>query len=301
MKRKQKHGSDSSKIPTFDRLMNPLLKALKELGGSGTIQEIDEKVIEDLKLPNEILDVPHGDKGSGQTEVAYRLAWARTYLKKYGILENSARGIWAIAPAAKGLNEIDPAQVAKEVREQFKGEKKSSIEATDAGSEEIEARDSEQPEEFQDWKKHLRRVLISLQPAAFERLIQRLLRESGFTQVEVTGKSGDGGIDGKGIVRVSGLLSFHVMFQCKKYEGTVSSNQIRDFRGAMQGRADKGLFVTTGAFTRDAIKEATRDGAPPIDLIDGEQLADKLKELTLGVRTKVFESIEIDEQWFRAI
>ena len=147
----------------------------------------------------------------------------------------------------------------------------------------------------------MHQVLISLQPAAFERLIQRLLRESGFTQVEVTGKSGDGGIDGKGIVRVSGLLSFHVMFQCKKYEGTVSSNQIRDFRGAMQGRADKGLFVTTGAFTRDAIKEATRDGAPPIDLIDGEQLADKLKELTLGVRTKVFESIEIDEQWFKAI
>ena len=216
-------------------------------------------------------------------------------------MENSARGIWAIAPTAKGLNEIDPAQVAKEVREQFRREKEPSIKATDTGSEEIEARDSEQPEEFQDWKKHLHQVLISLQPAAFERLIQRLLRESGFTQVEVTGKSGDGGIDGKGIVRVSGLLSFHVMFQCKKYEGTVSSNQIRDFRGAMQGRADKGLFVTTGAFTRDAIKEATRDGAPPIDLIDGEQLADKLKELTLGVRTKVFESIEIDEQWFKAI
>jgi len=216
-------------------------------------------------------------------------------------LENSARGIWAIAPTAKGLNEIDPAQVAKEVREQFRREKEPSIKATDTGSEEIEARDSEQPEEFQDWKKHLHQVLISLQPAAFERLIQRLLRESGFTQVEVTGKSGDGGIDGKGIVRVSGLLSFHVMFQCKKYEGTVSSNQIRDFRGAMQGRADKGLFVTTGAFTRDAIKEATRDGAPPIDLIDGEQLADKLKELTLGIRTKLFESIEIDEQWFKAI
>ena len=132
--------------------------------------------------------------------------------------------------------------------------------------------------------------MFKIKPDAFERLAQRLLRESGFLQVEVTGKTGDGGIDGKGIVRVSGLLSFHVIFQCKRYRGSITPSQIRDFRGAMQGRADKGFFITTGTFTRDAIKEATRDGAPPIDLIDGELLCDKLKEFKLGVQTELTET-----------
>ena len=147
----------------------------------------------------------------------------------------------------------------------------------------------------------MHRVLPAMSPAAFERLIQRMLRESGFTHVQVTGKSGDGGIDGIGIARVSGLLSFHVLFQCKRYQGAFSPSQIRDFRGAMQGRTDKGLFITTGTFTREAIKEATRDGAPPIDLIDGEQLVLRLKDLSLGVRIQMVESIEVDPAWFAGI
>ena len=114
-----------------------------------------------------------------------------------------------------------------------------------------------------------------MSPDAFERLVQRILRESGFSQVEVTGKTGDGGIDGKGIFKIADLISFNVLFQCKKWQGSVSASHIRDFRGALQGRADKGLFVTTGNFTRDAIKEASRDGATPLDLLDGEALAIK--------------------------
>ncbi len=138
-------------------------------------------------------------------------------------------------------------------------------------------------------------------PDAFERLTQRLLRESGFVQVEITGRTGDGGIDGKGIARIHGFMSFHVIFQCKKYQGSVSAGSIRDFRGAMVGRADKGLFITTGTFTSAAIKEATRDGAPPIDLVDGEQLAEKLKELQLGVQTEMVEKITIQKDWFTSI
>lgn len=126
-------------------------------------------------------------------------------------------------------------------------------------------------------------------------------RESGFIQVQVTGKSGDGGIDGVGIARINGFLSFHVLFQCKRYQGSVTAGQIRDFRGAMQGRTDKGLFITTGTFTRDAIKEATRDGAPPIDLIDGEQLVQRLKELGLGVKITMIESVEVNTDWFTKI
>jgi restriction system protein len=156
----------------------------------------------------------------------------------------------------------------------------------------------EEVENTEEWKDKLLSILYTISPSAFERLAQRILRESGFFQVEVTGKSGDGGIDGKGIVRVSGLLSFHVIFQCKRYKGSVTPSQIRDFRGAMQGRADKGLIITTGRFTREAIKEATRDGAPPIDLIDGELLCDKLKELKLGINIQMTETVEIRSDWF---
>jgi restriction system protein len=140
-----------------------------------------------------------------------------------------------------------------------------------------------------------------LAPAAFERLVQRVLRESRFTQVEVTGRSGDGGIDGRGIARINGLMSFHVLFQCKRYKGSVGAGEMRDFRGAMMGRADKGLFITTGTFSPAAVKEATRDGAPPIDLLDGTEFADKLRELGIGVSTKTVEVYTVDEDWFSNI
>ncbi len=153
--------------------------------------------------------------------------------------------------------------------------------------------------EEEKWKSELIKILVDkLSPEAFERLIQRVLREKGFSQVEITGKSGDGGIDGKGIAKINGILSFHIIFQCKKYKNKVPAGAIRDFRGAMVGRTDKGLFITTGTFTREAIKEATRDGAPTIDLMDGEKLAEKLKELKLGVEIELREHVVIDEKWF---
>jgi restriction system protein len=140
-------------------------------------------------------------------------------------------------------------------------------------------------------------LLRKLQPDAFERLSQRILREAGFIKVEVTGRSGDGGIDGIGVLRVN-LLSFHVLFQCKRYQSSVGASAIRDFRGAMVGRSDKGLIITTGTFTPDAKREATRDGAPAIDLIDGDLLCDLLKDLKLGVRTEMVEQITVDPTWF---
>jgi restriction system protein len=156
--------------------------------------------------------------------------------------------------------------------------------------------------EEEDWKNKLFTTLTQkIDPSAFERLVQRLLRESGFIQVEVTGRTGDGGIDGKGIARIHGLMSFHVLFQCKRWKGSVAAGEIRDFRGAMVGRADKGLFITTGTFTPGAVKEATRDGAPPIDLVDGSELAEKLKEFGLGVRKELVERVIVDEPWFQSL
>ena len=286
----------NSNFPTFDELIIPTLKALVELGGSGTIEEINSKVYEIEKFSDDILQVPHGEEGT-VNEVDYRLAWSRTYLKKFGLLENSSRGIWALSKSDIDINKLDYLDIVRTVREQDKlTQPKNKKE--ESKQKDFEDEVSDEVENSEEWKEQLLNVLYNISPAAFERLAQRLLRESGFFQVEVTGKSGDGGIDGKGIVRVSGLLSFHVIFQCKRYKGSVTPSQIRDFRGAMQGRADKGLFITTGTFTREAIKEATRDGAPPIDLIDGEILCDKLKELKLGVETKLTETIDIKNEWY---
>ena len=283
-------------IPTYDKMMNPLLEALHKLGGSGTIDEINSKTIDSMNLPDEIADIPHGENGS-RTEIEYRLAWTRTYLKKYGLLENSSRGVWSLYQTKENPIIIDPKTVIKEVRKIYNLAKvKKSIPESD---QQVEL-DVEIPE-IENWIDHLNQTLINLEPIQFERLTQRILRESGFTQVEVTGKIGDGGIDGKGIIKISGILSFHVLFQCKKYKGSVSSRDIRDFRGALQGRADKGLFITTGSFTREAIKEAQRDGAPPIDLIDGTDLANKLKDLKLGINTELVENVTIDTDWFKKI
>lgn len=285
----------SNKMPTFDALMNPLLNALVALGGSGSIDEIYDKVIEIEQINEDISSVLHSPDKSNITEVAYRLAWARTYLKKYGFLENSSRGVWALTKLAKEKKQVSPQDVVKTVREADKLAAKPNKKAK---NEQIELEDIDAPE-TEGWREELYRVLTKEVSAdAFERLTQRLLRESGFVQVEVTGRTGDGGIDGKGIAKIHGFMSFHVIFQCKKYQGSVSAGDIRDFRGAMVGRADKGLFITTGTFTPAAVKEATRDGAPPIDLVDGEQLAEKLKEFQLGIKTEMIEKVTLDKDWF---
>ncbi len=291
-----------SKVPTFDLLLNPLLKALKDLGGSGSIDEIFEKVAQNMGLSNDILGVLHNPEKSNKTEVEYRLSWARTYLKHYGILEKSRRGVWAISADKRHINEIDPKEVVKAVRNMLRDQKpdKVIVEVEEESGDQLTPAPVAEPI---SWKAQLHSILTNeLDPSAFERLIQRLLRESGFVQVEVTGRTGDGGIDGKGIARIHGFLSFHVVFQCKRHKGSkVSCGRNPGLRGAMVGRTDKGLFVTTGTFTRDAIKEAIRDGTPPIDLVDGDQLALKLKELSLGVRTHQVEKVVVEQDWFRNI
>jgi len=284
---------ENPRMPTFDSMMNPLLSSLRELGDSGTIDEINQTVIEKLKLPDEIQEIPHNKDKGGVTEVEYRLAWTRTYLKKADFLENSSRGVWALTAKGKENEKVDEKQIVQYVRKLDK--EKKDDDKTRKIKDEIDDQYS--------WQNEVLDIVQKISPEAFEKLIQRLLRESGFTQVTVTGKTGDGGIDGKGILRIGGILGFRVLFQCKRYKGSVGPNIVRDFRGAIVGRADKGLLVTTGRFTKEAINEATRDGAPPIDLIDGDRLVELLKEFSLGlvVSHKQIEEIKIDRDWFKII
>jgi len=263
-------------FPKREYFLNYIMQALNELGGSGSNVEINNKVIDILQLPEELLNQIH--KNTNQTEFEYEMAWVRTMLKNQGLIENSRRGIWAI--------KANKENVLPKIKIQFD---KSLAKKIDK-----EVSDDD------EWKKQLLNVISkNLSPNAFERLVQRILREKGFSQVEVTGRTGDGGIDGIGIAKINGILSFHIIFQCKRYKGKVGAKDMRDFRGAMVGRTDKGLFITTGSFTRDAIAEASRDGAPIIDLIDGNLLVEKLKELGLGVSIQYKEEIIINEEWFK--
>lgn len=233
------------------------------------------------------------------TKLTYRLAWARNYLKRFGLIENSSRGVWSLTEIGSKTKSVDKEVVKRKVVAEDRAEKlhKDKVKLVEIIDE------SEGDEEIQKftWQEEIIEELQSISPSSFERLCQRLLRELGFQNVEVTGQTNDGGIDGKGMLRLGGVLSFHVIFQAKRYKGSVSPSIVRDFRGAMVGRADKGLIITTGTFSREAKREASRDGAPPIDLIDGNDLAEKLKELKLGVEIEFIEKVNIKKDWFKTL
>lgn len=280
-----------SQLLPYRDLVSPTLQAIRDRGGSATIEEIEEGVAKIMVLSDEILSLPHS-RGS-RTEFQYRLAWVRTYLKKVGALENSERAVWTVTDYGERMSPEEARGIFQRVRAENRATRKAN-EAASSEDAEIEEEDEE------SWIDQLLSIIGRMTPAAFERLAQRLLRESGFTKVEVTGRSGDGGIDGIGVLRMN-LVSFQVLFQCKRWQGSVGPSVVRDFRGAMVGRADKGLIITSSTFTAEARREAIRDGAPAIDLIDGESLCLLLKERKLGVGVRTVEEIDLDEAFFQAI
>ena len=290
-------------VPSYDAYMWPILERLRARGGSMTNNEMLDDVSAYMGLSEEVRAAPHG--ATGQTEVEYRMGWARTYLRKMGAVENSGWGVWSLTPKGAALSEAEVRAGPRQVQQAYAAQRATAPKPTTAPtspaapavafddvSADVEAEDA--------WRDALMARLLALDPSAFERLCQRLLREAGFSKVEVTGKTGDGGIDGTGVLRVN-LLSFQVIFQCKRWQGSVGSSTVRDFRGAMVGRADKGLILTTGTFTAEARKEAVRDGAPAIDLVDGEMLCDLLRQYRLGVRVEMVERVTIDAGALAAI
>ena len=276
-------------VPGFEAYMWPIIERLKANGRSMTNAEMLEDVAQHMDLTEAVLNVRVGKWN--ELAVAQRLGFARSWLKLGGAVTNSQRGVWTLTPLGAGMTPQEVAAIPKKVQRDYV--RKSKTETLDNGPIDLIAAE----DVAGDWKDQLMVHLTALEPAAFERLCQRLLREFGFIKVEVTGKSGDGGIDGTGVLRVN-LLSFHVLFQCKRYSGSVGAGAVRDFRGAMVGRTDKGLIITTGTFTADARREATRDGAPAIDLVDGDTLCDLLKDRRLGVTVEMVEQVTVNEAAF---
>lgn len=276
-------------IPTYTALMNPLLAVLRELGGSARPQEANAAIIERLNLPDDVVDE---QTDSGVPKLYNRIAWARFYLAKAGYIDSSKRGVWTLTDLGRDSGELtktDLDRIRRDVTEESRRD-----EPDDPGDEAEDASAPDGPAD--DHREVVRQLLRAMSPSGFERFCQRLLRESGFERVEVTGRSGDGGIDGHGLLRVNPLVSFSVIFQSKRYESAVGSPQIRDFRGAMSGRADRGLMITTSSFTRDAVREASRDGATQIELIDADGIIDLLEQLELGL-TPV-SAFDVDVEFF---
>lgn len=277
--------------PQFVRYFGPLLDALRGLGGSAKADEAVDRVAADLMVTDDVLNetLP-----SGGSRFRNQVAWARFYLAKAGLISSSKHGVWSLTEAGYKtfLTDAQARDLFQKLAKLFQEQRKKRDSAEPVAEKDAVASDGVE----RNYRDDALNALLSLPPAGFERLSQRLLREAGFTQVFVTGQSGDGGIDGFGTLQVNPLVSFKVLFQCKRYSKSVAPSQVRDFRGAMAGRADKGIIITTGTFTAEARREATRDGAPPIELIDGEKLIDMLERFELGLRPVT--TYEVDESFF---
>lgn len=286
--------TDKKEGAEFLRWFGPLLDALRKLGGSATPEEATDKVAELCNVPeseqNELME-------SGQPRFRNQVAWARFYLKREGLLDSSTRGVWRLTEKGQATH-LTYAQAQDIFRKQVKIDAAARKQKQKDRPTETEL---DTPEEADlsiaaDYRDRLLAAIQALPFGGFERLCQRLLREAGFQQVTVTGRSGDNGIDGHGILELNAFVTFKVLFQCKRYMGSVGTSQVRDFRGAMDGRADKGIILTTGTFTQDAKREARRDGARPIELVDGDKLVDMFEKLELGLRPKTV--FEVDDGFF---
>jgi restriction system protein len=284
-------GTTNKKGSQFVRYFQPVIDALMSLGGSGRPEEVTDAIAEQLDISE---DARNEQTSSGQSRFINQVYWARFYLASAGLIDSSVRGVWSLTDKGQATKLTHEQALALHIQlqKQFSADRKKTKKDEEHILDETEGEISE----IIGHREALMNIMSNLPASGFERLCQRLLRESGFEKVQVTGKSGDGGLDGVGILQVSPFVSFKVLFQCKRYAGSVSPSQVRDFRGAMQGRADKGIILTTGTFTSEARKEAARDGVPPIELVDGDKLLDMFEELELGLKPK--KAYDIDPTFF---
>lgn len=277
------------KGPQFLVYVNPILATLKEMGGAGHAWEVKDKVPVLMNIPEHELEVL---TNSGHSRVRNRIQWARLYLTKAGYIDSSQHGIWKLTE--KGMNahlsEQEIELLFETVQRTFKANRANADKSKNMPITKINEDETIEEEHSGD----LISVLQKLSASGFERICKRLLTECGFQQVEVTGRSGDNGIDGIGLLEINDLVTFKVLFQCKRYKESVGSGQVRDFRGAMQGRAEKGIILTTGYFTSEAKIEAKRDGVPPIELVDGDKLVELFEKYQLGLKPKIVFEIEYD-------
>ncbi len=287
-------------LPKHDGLFWPVVQALQSLDGSADNEQLVDRVSEILDLDDALTAIPH--KEGPQSEISYRVAWVKTWLKWGEILNNPQRAVWVLTEKGRSATEAEIEALRQKLRISNATRRvKGSPELTEDSALPMAELAVEDTFSDDNWQNSLLGVIREMHPSAFERLARLLLLRLGFSQVEVVGRSGDGDIDLLGVVKVNHVLSFRVLAQCKRYRDSVGPGDIRNFRGAMQGRTDKGIFITSGRFTNEARKESSRDGVPEIDLIDGEALTLLLKDLRMGVETEMIEKVSIQADYFSGI
>lgn len=285
----------------FARYLNPILEALRDLGGSARTREVYDWVASHLGVTDKERAV---ENQSGASRFENDVAWARFYLVRAGFVDSSQRGVWSLSERGRSAGTLSTPQVQQLLRQV---QARTPLEESPTPAPEapgLEESEQAPPADLPvvagptgiGYRDQVLDIMRQLPPSGFEQLCQRIMRESGFQQVKVTGRTGDGGIDGVGVLQINPFVTFKVLFQSKRYTGPVSSSQVRDFRGAMMGRADKGLLITTGSFTADAQAEAIRDGVPPIELVDGQGLVSLLEQLELGLTPR--RTFAVDQKFF---
>ena len=287
-------------IPVAQEFLEPQWRALKELG-SATLDELAEWVANDMGLNEEQTSLMH--KNGPRHEYEYRMAWARTYLKKTGYVTNPRMGLWTNTTQGNLAESIDAADIISQCRKMDKENREAKKKLYSEDSSDEDPTDFEIHEDESEWMDLLIAKVMDMSPTAFEKLCRRLLQEVGFEDVKVTKQSNDGGVDGHGKLRTKDLFTQQVAFQSKRYKpgNTLGSKIIREFRGSIEGKTTMGVIITTSSFTKEARKEAVRPGARAINLLNGTELCDLMKKYNIGVKTSTKEEVSIESDFFDSL
>ncbi len=284
------------KGPKFVQYFQPVIDGLHALGSSAKPKEVYAWIAEHHDIPK--VEIEGTTKG-GQSKFENKVGWARFYLAKAGMIDTEQRGVWVLTEKGRSTNlsHVEAYDLFKSIHDGFpRAEKSENIEqpVSSSDDEDASAPDENTYLNQDEVQERLVGILKSLTPKGFEELCARLLRHIGFENVKVTGESGDQGIDGEGYLLINRFVRTKVMFQCKRYDKTVGPEKIREFRGAIQGKAERGILLTTGTFTKGARETAAQDNATAIELVDIDRLLELMIEEGLGVRETKALTIEPD-------
>lgn len=274
-----------------------VIEALRSINGVGKTSAVRE-IIEGYLSERGVVE--QSTLPSGESKLGNDIRWARYYLVNSGHIaptSESGRGIWKLTP--KGWSDA----LTKEFSDDVVGKSNSSKKSESGNSTVAPEEDASPSDPLQEgaWSDSLKKLLVTMPDKGFERLCAFLMTKNGLLAARVTGQAGDGGVDGEGLLAFDSLalIKTPVAWQCKRFEtNKVPSKAVRDFRGAIDGRASYGLIFTTSTFTHDAELEARRAGATPIELVGLDRLIDMLKDREIGVKEKIIKTYEVEDGFF---
>ncbi len=291
-------SNNTKKLPDSAQYIPLIVEALKAMSGVGKAAAVKEWIAQTMSANNQ--SIPETVLASGAQKFANDIQWARMYLVNAGMLEpmeKAGYGNWKLTPIGWTAN-IDAGQIDQIIDATAKKGKADNPDAQEAPTE-----SQTQPEmpSYSSWEGTLKQILTTMPDKGFERFCAYLMTRNGLLATKVTGQSGDGGIDGEGMLAFDelALIKTPVAWQCKRFESNkVPSKAVRDFRGAIEGRAKYGLIFTTSSFTADAEAEARRPGAIPIELVGLDRLIDLMRDRAVGLAVKEIKVYEIIQGYF---